>query len=181
MEISNVNQLVVSTNFKSHSLKTSTSAQTREASTNSSLDDNRQSALKTLERLVTDAYKKLSIGGRDAIEPTSTGKSAIAAYNSNEPLTAKKASNNILGFIERRLLLDVQEGATLTQLQSRLEAGLSGFQKGFAQAQEQLSALSMLTPEIGLDIQSTYDQVLKGIDDLRLRFLETASNVIKTP
>src|SRR5690606_36648763 len=92
-------------------------------------------------------------------------------YAGFEPLSAEKVAGNILGFIERRLLLDAQEGATPEQLQSRLEAGLSRFKQGFAEAREKLEALNLLSEGVAADIGRTYDLVLEGIDALRARFL----------
>jgi hypothetical protein len=89
-------------------------------------------------------------------------------------MTANKAANTILGFIERRLQMDVADGATQEQLQSRLEAGLEGFKKGFAEAAEKLKALSMLSPEVAADIDDTYQQVMSGLDALRVKFIKDA-------
>lgn len=126
-----------------------------------SLAEKRQEALQLVNQTLSRAYELLS----------SRGTSAIAQYQAFEPLTAEKVAGNILGFIERRLQLDAAEGATPEQLASRLEAGLSGFKKGFAEAQQKLEALSMLSPEVKTDIGNTYDLVLQGIDGLRQRFV----------
>ncbi|HCS64533.1 MAG TPA: hypothetical protein DIW64_10915 [Cellvibrio sp.] len=133
------------------------------SSDSSSLQDKRQTALQIVNRTLTMAYEKIS----------SRGLAASAEYNTFEPLTAEKVSNNILGFIERRLQLDVAEGASQEELQARLEAGLAGFKKGFAEASEKLEALSLLSPEIKADIGKTYDLVLEGIDELRSKFIQS--------
>ena len=127
--------------------------------------DKRQTALQVVNNTLAKAYEKLGL----------RGQSATADYSAFEPLTAEKVANNILGFIERRLQLDKADGATQEQLQSRLEAGLTGFKKGFAEASEQLKALDMLSPEVAADIGKTNDLVLKGIDDLRSKFITNAT------
>jgi hypothetical protein len=127
-------------------------------------DENRQSALHLVTRTLTQAYEKIA----------NRGLPAAAAYNDQEPMTANKAANTILGFIERRLQMDVADGATQEQLQSRLEAGLEGFKKGFAEAAEKLKALSMLSPEVAADIDDTYQQVMSGLDALRVKFIKDA-------
>jgi archaellum component FlaC len=150
-------------------------------SNSSSMEDRKQTALQIVNRTLTMAYEKIS----------SRGQAASAEYETFEPLTAEKVAGNILGFIERRLQMDVAEGATQEELQARLEAGLSGFKKGFAEASEKLEALSLLSPEIKADIGKTYDLVLEGIDDLRSKFIQSTevdtqpkstqpANVIKT-
>lgn len=128
-----------------------------------SIQDKRQAALQIVNRTLTAAYEKIA----------SRGQTASAEYEKNEPLTAEKVAGNILGFIERRLQMDVAEGATQEELQARLEAGLSGFKKGFAEASEKLEALSLLSPEIKTDIGKTYDLVLEGVDELRKKFIES--------
>jgi hypothetical protein len=133
------------------------------SSDSSSLQDKRQTALQIVNRTLTMAYEKIS----------SRGQAASAEYETFEPLTAEKVANNILGFIERRLQLDVAEGATQEELQARLDAGLAGFKKGFAEASEKLEALSLLSPEIKTDIGKTYDLVLEGVDELRSKFIQS--------
>ncbi|PUA29826.1 MAG: hypothetical protein B0W54_04525 [Cellvibrio sp. 79] len=130
-----------------------------------SIQDKRQAALQIVNRTLTAAYEKIA----------SRGQTASAEYEKNEPLTAEKVAGNILGFIERRLQMDVAEGATQEELQARLEAGLSGFKKGFAEASEKLEALSLLSPEIKTDIGKTYDLVLEGVDELRKKFIESTT------
>jgi hypothetical protein len=133
--------------------------------------EKRQSALQVVNNTLAKAYEKLGM----------RGQGTAASYSAFEPLTAEKVANNILGFIERRLQLDKAEGATQEQLQSRLEAGLSGFKKGFAEAQEQLKALDMLSPDVAADIGKTEDLVLKGIDALRSKFITDATQAAEAP
>ena len=129
------------------------------------LEEKRQTALQVVNKTLSMAYEKLA----------SRGQVVSDEYAAFEPLTAEKVANNILGFIERRLQMDAADGATQEQLQARLEAGLSGFKKGFAEASEKLEALSLLSPEIKTDIDKTYDLVLEGIDELRAKFIEAAT------
>lgn len=124
------------------------------------IQDKRQTALQIVNNTLTAAYEKISSRGQ-----------VTAEYSAFEPLTAEKVASNILGFIERRLQMDVADGASQEELQARLEAGLSGFKKGFAEASEKLEALSLLSPEVKTDIDQTYDLVTKGIDDLRAKFI----------
>ena len=126
-----------------------------------SLQEKRQTALQLVDETLSRAYQKLS----------SRGVGGVEGYQAFEPLTAEKVANNILGFIERRLRLDQADGASQEELQARLEAGLSGFKKGFAEAEEKLKALDMLSPEISADIGKTYTLVTDGIDKLREQLL----------
>jgi len=87
------------------------------------------------------------------------------------PLTAEQAANNILGFIARQLERDKAAGASAEELESRLQAGLRGFKQGFAEAQEKLQALSMLSPPVAESINKTYDLVLTGIDQMAVDYL----------
>jgi len=83
---------------------------------------------------------------------------------SENPTTV--AANNILSFISARLSQDFIEGATEEELQSRLEAGLEGFLKGYGEAHKQLAALGQLIPEVKSAVENTYTAVLNGIDKL---------------
>lgn len=130
-----------------------------------SLEEKRQTALQLVNKTLAQAYEKIASRGQQASEE----------YAAFEPLTAEKVAGNILGFIERRLQMDLAEGATQEALQARLEAGLSGFKQGFAEASEKLEALSLLSPEIKADIGKTYDLVLQGVDELRAKFIESAN------
>lgn len=174
MNISNLNSASISQFFSSQDvqldqgrrLSSSVSVQLSQsvAVQTSFASDKRQDALQLVEQTLARAYEKIS----------SRSLSATEQYQAFEPLTAEKVANNILGFIERRLRLDQADGATQEQLQARLDAGLSGFKKGFAEAEEQLEALSMLSPEVKADIGKTYDLVLEGIDKLRQNLLDGA-------
>jgi len=150
--------------------RTSIKPVTVEVKTPATSDEKRQSALHLVTRTLTEAYEKIA----------NRGVASTAAYSDQEPMTATKAANTILGFIERRLQLDAAEGATQEQLQSRLEAGLEGFKKGFAEAEEKLKALSMLSPEVAADIDDTYKQVMSGLDALRVKFIKDATPKINT-
>ncbi len=142
------------------------------------LGDKRQSALHLVTDTLTKAYEK--IASRGLATATAYGEQDALA-NSSEPMTATKAANTILGFIERRLQLDVADGATKEQLKARLEAGLEGFKKGFAEAADKLKALSMLSPEVEADIGDTYKQVMSGLDALRAKFIEDAAPSASEP
>lgn len=136
--------------------------------------DKRSDGMAVFDQLLTDAYRKLS--EQFALPPELEAKmSEVKGYNDGTAVTAEKASNNILGFIERRLMLDKAEGATQAELETRLAAGLAGFEKGFAQAKEQLEALALLSPTIMADIGKTYDLVLSGIDKLKEKYLSTTT------
>lgn len=82
------------------------------------------------------------------------------------------AAGTIVSFIGQRLALDVADGATQEELQSRLQAGLEGFLKGFGEASEQLQGLGQLSPELALEIQATFDRVIEGIDALSQQYLD---------
>jgi len=117
-----------------------------------------------IQKALNRAYAQISAG----FDSAGINTPAAAEF---EPLSAEQAAGNILGFIERRLAMDVAEGATQEQLASRLDAGLEGFKKGFAEAEEQLEALGMLNEHVAQDIGRTFDLVTNGIDLLRERFL----------
>ncbi len=89
---------------------------------------------------------------------------------------AVQASSNILKFIEAQLLRDLEDGATTEELESRLAAGLEGFQKGFAEAAQQLDEMGLLSDEMSAEIGDTKTLVMAGIDDLKSRFIGETGN-----
>lgn len=136
-------------------------------------------SMAVFDQLLTEAYLKLS--DTFALPPELEAKmSEVEGYNNGQAVTAEKASNNILGFIERRLMLDQADGATQAELAARLEAGLEGFEKGFAQAKEQLEALALFSPEIEADIHQTYDLVHQGISSLKEKYVGITEPVQST-
>lgn len=147
------------------SARESTQPKVEQVGEGTSLKDKRQAALQIVNKTLAAAYEKIS----------SRGQVAKTEYENFEPLTSEKVANNILGFIERRLQMDVADGASQEELQARLEAGLAGFKKGFAEASEKLEALSLLSPEIKTDIGKTYDLVLEGVDELRKKFIASTT------
>ncbi len=104
---------------------------------------------------------------------TDVAVDAVGNHSNNE------AASTILTFIGNRIEKDLAEGASLEEVESRLQAGLEGFIKGFTEASEQLEALGLLDGEdnpLKDNINGTYDSVLSGIENLREKFLD--KNVI---
>ena len=110
---------------------------------------------------------RISTGVDDLYGPAETQK---AAQPSEGALTA---SNNILSFIEAQLQRDLQDGATQEELESRLAAGLEGFEKGFAEAAEQLEEMGFLSDDIRADINQTRELVLAGVEELRSQLIDS--------
>ncbi|WNO11211.1 DUF5610 domain-containing protein [Teredinibacter sp. KSP-S5-2] len=81
-----------------------------------------------------------------------------------------QAASTILSFIELQLTRDVQDGATAEELQSRLEAGLQGFIKGYTEAAEQLAAAGFLNGDVKTAIEKTYSDVLSGVSEMAEKF-----------
>ena len=84
---------------------------------------------------------------------------------------AQGASSTILTFIEAQLLRDLADGATPEELESRIQAGLDGFEKGFSEASELLQGLQGMSEEIWGELEHTRDLVRQGVNELRQRFL----------
>ncbi len=80
--------------------------------------------------------------------------------------TPTQAASNILNFITLQLQRDVQDGASKEELQSRLQAGMEGFIKGYKEASDQLVATGLLADEVKSAIEKTYTDVMAGIDSL---------------
>lgn len=122
---------------------------------------NKANGLEVFQSTLVQRYQKFST---QAVVPVEKPE--------NQRLSAETVANNILGFIEQRLRKDAKEGASSEELSQRLEEGLAGFKKGFAEAKEKIEALGLLSAEVEDDIGKTYDLVTDGIKDLRERFVE---------
>lgn len=85
---------------------------------------------------------------------------------------AEAASGNILGFIERQLKRDVNDGASKEQLESRLNAALEGFEQGYSEANDVLKELNLLSPDLESEIGLTKEKVMAGIEQLKSDYLE---------
>ncbi|BFM11460.1 hypothetical protein R50072_16130 [Simiduia litorea] len=90
------------------------------------------------------------------------GPSAVTSA----PVTADRAAGNILLFIENQLKVDVANGDSKEQLQSRFDAGLEGFLQGFNEAKDQLSDMGLLSDALADDIGATYNKVMQGLGQL---------------
>ncbi|WP_299975326.1 DUF5610 domain-containing protein [uncultured Pseudoteredinibacter sp.] len=97
---------------------------------------------------------------------SSPGQSAAGLEKSGNANSADAVAGSILGFISARLEADKANGASSEQLQSRLEAGLKGFERGFGEAKEMLKELDLLGPRVEKDISNTRDLVYQGIHQL---------------
>lgn len=78
--------------------------------------------------------------------------------------SAQAVADSILSFISMRLEQDQKNGASPEQLQSRLEAGLKGFERGFGEASDMLKDLDLMSDKVSADIGETYDLVHQGIE-----------------
>ena len=81
-------------------------------------------------------------------------------------VTPDRAAGNILLFSENRLLADAAAGDSQEQLQSRLDAGLEGFLRGFNEAKKILEDSGLMSDELMASIGATYDKVLEGLANL---------------
>ena len=86
---------------------------------------------------------------------------------------AELAAGNILTFVERQLRSDVEGGANKDELESRLNAALEGFEKGFGEASDILGNNGLLSDSLSDEIGLTRDKVLAGLDQLKQQYIES--------
>lgn len=100
--------------------------------------------------------------------PALGGSSGVQAYQAVQEADAavNPFAKTILTFIDAQLRRDVADGATPEELKSRLEAGLRGFEEGYGEAFNQLSASGLLSDQLRSEIEGTRTQVLAGIQKL---------------
>jgi hypothetical protein len=91
---------------------------------------------------------------------------------------ASLAASNILGFIEKRLRADIADGASKAQLESRLNAALEGFEKGYKEANQILDDLNLITPSLEDEIALTKEKVMAGLSEFTDEFIAEPSQII---
>ena len=143
-----------------------------------------ENSIQRSEVSVNHTYERLSLYSTTATRlKENSPVNADVAVNAVDDRSTNAAANTILKFIENRIKQDVAEGASSEEIESRLQAGLEGFKKGFNEAKGQLEALGVFNGEdssIEEAIKGTYNSVLSGIESLREKFVEkndTTSNV----
>ncbi|MDZ7924145.1 MAG: DUF5610 domain-containing protein [Marinagarivorans sp.] len=122
-----------------------------------------------------EGLKDSKSAATDSVTLSENGIEKSQKANSAEAVSATlaqlKESNNpyantILSAIESQLRLDISDGSTPEELQSRLESGLKGFLQGFDEGFEQVSAMPGMTDEINAQLLDTKTQVLAGLSAL---------------
>lgn len=113
---------------------------------------------------------------------TGSQANAIRPYEyASSQATKGTAASVILGFIENRLQKDQQEGASISDLASRIQAGLEGFQKGFNEAKEQLQAMGLMAGDVSETVDQIYDEVMGGIEQLKEKYLGVPATAEPAP
>ncbi len=127
---------------------------------------------KTTQPAAESAPSALASGAvAHRLGPAMRGAQAYQAVQAAEAATATAPTQNpfattILNFMAKQLARDAADGATPEALQSRLAAGLSGFEQGFREASAQLQASGLLNQEVSQAIGETHSQVLAGVNAL---------------
>jgi hypothetical protein len=113
----------------------------------------------------TSGSVTLSLASIEAFKQSSVAETTAVAALPKESVSpaANPYAKSILTAINGQLALDVAEGASQEELQSRLEAGLSGFLTGFDDAFEQLSGLADFSASVRGEVLATKEQVLAGL------------------
>ncbi len=110
---------------------------------------------------------RVSITWSSATESRSaTGVDAYRAVDAAPEKTANPYAANILSFLEAGVKRAIADGASPDEARQKMQAGLEGFEKGFMQAWNELSASGILTDDIRTEIGETYYQVRAGMDQL---------------
>lgn len=110
---------------------------------------------------------RVSITWSSATESRSTtGVDAYRGVDATPEKTANPYATNILSFLEAGVKRAIADGASPDEARQKMQAGLEGFEKGFMQAWNELSASGILTSDIRTEIGETYHQVRAGMDQL---------------
>ena len=105
------------------------------------------------------------------ITPSQIEKEANEKLLAEQDKRAEHAANNILKFIEHQLQKDKQDGSTLEQLTSRIQAASEGFELGYNEANDTLTEMGLLSDELNNEISLTQQKVLAGFEQLKQTYL----------
>jgi len=105
--------------------------------------------------------------GTATADDTGSATNVVAA---GESQPRNDGANTILAYIEQRLAMDMADGASAEQLQSRLQAGFEGFMQGYSEAAAQLEGMGLLSGDVQAAVEQTFNQVVNGITELAQQY-----------
>ncbi|PID43322.1 MAG: hypothetical protein CSA52_03690 [Gammaproteobacteria bacterium] len=88
-----------------------------------------------------------------------------------EPPSPEDVANTVLGFVEGRLKAEAASGASEEKFGLLLDQARKGVETGYAQAREQIEALSMMSEELSGEIDQSFSLVNTGLDELRGKYV----------
>ncbi|MCX4029192.1 DUF5610 domain-containing protein [Endozoicomonas sp. SM1973] len=89
--------------------------------------------------------------------------------------SASTVAGNVLQFVASRLAKEAANGAGEEQLTRLFDQAIAGVQQGFAEAKEVLDALGGLSETIDQGVDSAFQQIERGLSQLRDHFLPTTT------
>ncbi|MDE1465435.1 DUF5610 domain-containing protein [Spartinivicinus poritis] len=90
--------------------------------------------------------------------------------------SANTVAGNVLQFVASRLTKEAANGATEEQLTRLFDQAITGVQQGFAEAKEVLEALGGLSETIDQGVDNAFQQIERGLAQLREHFLPTTTS-----
>jgi hypothetical protein len=100
---------------------------------------------------------------------SSAGVDETASVQEVTPLL--EGAKNILHFIEKRIATEKAAGASDEAIEELLQQGLAGFKQGYGEALTILQGAGELGDAVNSVVSTLHQQVITGIDDLRLSYL----------
>lgn len=79
-------------------------------------------------------------------------------------ISAQEAADNILGFVERRIQLERDQGASDEELNELLSEARAGVEEGYASARKDLEALGLLSEDLDAEVDQSYSLVDEGLN-----------------
>ena len=122
----------------------------------------------------THLFQEGSDGGRKvfvrSIEATLNLKLYEEApeFKVNVP-SPSDVANTILGFVERRIQHEINDGADQTRIDDLLSQARRGIEAGFSSAEKDIEALGLMTEKLAGEITESRSLVDEGVDDVAAR------------
>tara|TARA_R110002096_G_scaffold113885_3_gene247422 strand:+ start:18714 stop:19319 length:606 start_codon:yes stop_codon:yes gene_type:complete len=88
-----------------------------------------------------------------------------------QPPTASDVASVILGFVQNRLQTETDAGADMEKLADLMSQARAGIEKGYAEARDQIVALSMMNETLSGEIDEGFNLIQDGLLNLEKLFL----------
>lgn len=105
---------------------------------------------------------------------------SVASMPVFEPPSPEEVAGKVLGFVEKRLQLEAEGGASQERLSDLLGQARKGVEQGFSEARSQIESLGLMSDSLNDEIGKSFDLISEGLDGFEEKYLGNASESDET-